>query len=100
MAELGALRAQAIPYIFFCILQLGSLPGCRRWNPIDSHIWPQSLRNKDRAIGLLIVLDNRDPCAPDGQPGAVQRVDKLTFSAGLRPEADAGATRLKGFAVR
>src|SRR5713101_6738802 len=34
------------------------------WNSVDSHIRPQYFRYHDGAIRLLIVLHNRNPCAP------------------------------------
>ena len=37
-----------------------------RGNPVSIHISTQGLRNKHTAIGLLIVLKNGQPGAPDG----------------------------------
>src|SRR5579885_3363229 len=71
-----------------------------RRNPVNSHIRPQRFGNYDRTIRLLIILDDSYPGAAHSQAGAVQRVDKLTFPAALRLEADSGAARLKRFAIR
>jgi len=37
--------------------------------------------SKNGAIGLLIIFDDGDPGASDGQAGPVQRVDELALAA-------------------
>src|SRR6266436_5645204 len=69
-------------------------------NPVDAHVWAQDVREQDGAIGLLTIFDDGDPGASDGQAGTVQRVDELALAAGFWLEANSGAARLKGFAVR
>ena len=39
---------------------------CATGNPLHSHALPQRLWNKDRAVGLLIILNNRQPGSPHG----------------------------------
>ena len=67
----------------------------------SAHIGPQGLGNEDRAVGLLVVFEDREPGAAHGQAAAVERVHKLGL--GLRPPArpvaDVGAPRLKGVEV-
>src|SRR5471032_2562516 len=38
-----------------------------------AHVGAQRLRHCDAAVRLLVVLQDRDQRAPDGEPGAVQR---------------------------
>src|ERR1019366_8651016 len=66
-----------------------------------AHVRPESLWNFDRPIGLLVVLDNRQPRAPHSQAPAVDGVNKLDFTLrAARPVADIGPPRLKAFEVR
>jgi len=44
-----------------------------------SHILSESHRYDNRSIRLLIVLQDGDQSSSDGEPGSVQRVDKLCF---------------------
>src|SRR5262245_21131679 len=44
-----------------------------------SHILSESHRHDNRSIRLLIVLQDGDQSSSDGEPGSVQRVDKLCF---------------------
>src|SRR6266852_1617279 len=69
-------------------------------NSVYAHIGAQDFWYEDGAVGLLIVFDDRDPGAPDGEAGAIQSMNEVAFSAGFGLEADAGAPRLKSFAVR
>jgi hypothetical protein len=41
------------------------LPDCR--NPVNTHVGTQYFRDQDRAIRLLIILNDGDPCATDGE---------------------------------
>jgi hypothetical protein len=36
-------------------------------NPVDPHIRPQYFRYHNGAVGLLVILDNGDPGAPNGE---------------------------------
>ena len=70
----------------------------RRHDPFHSQIRPQRFRNDHAAIGLLVILDDRHPGAPDRQSAAVQRVYELRLPlAGLR--ANGRAPRLVGFEI-
>ena len=53
----------------------------------------------DGAVGLLVVLENREPGAANGEAAAVECVHEfgLLFAGGL--EADVGAASLEGFEV-
>ena len=41
---------------------------------------PQSVGNPNPAFFCLVIFDDRDERAPDGDPGAVQSVDEIDFS--------------------
>src|SRR5438067_1406294 len=41
----------------------------------SAHVRPQGVRNHDRAVALLVVLQDRDQRSADCQPGSVQRMD-------------------------
>src|SRR5260370_15777123 len=77
---------------------LHRLPRCR--NPVNSHVGTQDFRYQNRAIRLLIILNDSNPRAADGEPGTVQSVDEVALAAAFRFEANAGAAGLKRFAVR
>src|SRR5580692_2009363 len=65
-----------------------------------AHIWSQGFWNDDRAVRLLIVLDDREPGAADSQSAAIQRVHELVLAFGVgRFEADVGSAGLEGFEV-
>ena len=55
----------------------------RRWerlradDTVCAEIGLQRLRDHDAAIGLLVILDDRDPGPSHGQAAAVQRMDEL-----------------------
>src|SRR4030042_4851718 len=53
------------------------------------HVAAQGFRNDDRTVLLLIIFQDGAQCPPDGQPGAVERVDKLRLGFGLPAEPDA-----------
>src|SRR5260370_29377021 len=71
----------------------------RRRYSVGPHVRLQRWRNHDRAIRLLIILDNGDPGASAGQPRAVQRVHEFALAA-LGLGAYPRAARLKCLAVR
>src|ERR1700738_5535399 len=79
----------------------GNLRGGGPWDgdAVDAHIRLQRRGDYDGAVGLLIIVDDCDPGAADGQAGTVQSVDEITFAAGFWLEADAGAARLESFAI-
>src|SRR5712664_1604403 len=74
------------------------LASCR--NTVDSHVWAQGIGDQDGAIGLLIIFDDSDPGAADGEAGAVQRVNKVTLATALWLEANTGAAGLERYAIR
>jgi hypothetical protein len=66
-----------------------------------AHVGPERFWNQDRAVGLLIVFDNRHPCASHGQPAAVQGVNELELALGTAgPVTDVRSPRLEGVEVR
>ena len=67
-------------------------------NALDAHVGAEHLGNADRAILALIVLNDRDPGAANGQARTVEGVHEFAFAA-LRPEADAAAAGLESLAV-
>src|SRR6266852_3513201 len=72
---------------------------CGRY-AIDIHIGAENFWYHYGPVRLLVVLHYSNPSAADGQSGTVQSMDKIALAASLGLEADAGATSLKGFAVR
>src|SRR6266481_1514611 len=72
----------------------------RSGNAVNPHVWTQNFGDQDRAICLLIIFDDSDPGAADGEAGAVERVNKVALAAAFWLIADTGAPRLEGFAVR
>ena len=50
-----------------------------------AHVRPQSLRDQHRAVGLLIILQNRQPGPAHGQPAAVEGVHKFVLRLRARP---------------
>jgi hypothetical protein len=77
------------------------------WLPDNSihstHVGTEGFRNEHGAVSLLVVFEDRQPGAADGQAAAVERVHKLGLGLGAlhgrRPVADVGAARLKGVEV-
>src|ERR1017187_10705345 len=61
---------------------------------------PQYFGNKHAAVGLLIVLDDRNPCASNRQPAAIERVHQLRLLAAVRAIADVRASCLEIREVR
>ncbi len=56
-------------------------------NSLHAHIRPQRLRHHDAAVGLLVILQNRQPSAPNGQSAAVQGMHEFASSC-LPPDAN------------
>src|SRR5262245_52382014 len=69
-------------------------------NAVEARVRAQSLGNDDRAVRLLVILDQRDQSARDRHRGAVQRMHELVLLAALAPEARLQAARLEVGAVR
>ena len=63
----------------------------RRRNPVNSHVWAQDIGDQDRAVCLLIIFDDSDPSAADGEAGAVERVNKVALATALWLIAYTGA---------
>src|SRR2546429_2601437 len=76
-------------------------PGARRSpNDVESaHVGPQRRGYSDGAVLLLIILDDRDNRAREGQAGSIEGVDELRLAT-LLPEADVGPARLELAEVR
>src|SRR5438067_907590 len=68
-------------------------------NHINTQEWPQSLGHHHTPIGLLVVLDDREPRPPHRQSAAIQRVDEFRLAL-ARFALDLRAARLKSFEVR
>src|SRR6188474_2996863 len=69
-------------------------------NTIEARVSAQGLGDRDRAIRLLVVLEERDQRARDRHRGPIQRVHELVLLAALAPEARLQAARLVVGAVR
>src|SRR5688572_33144798 len=69
-------------------------------NAIEARVRAQRVGDRDRAVRLLVVLEQRDQRARDRDRGAVQRVDELVLLAALAPEARLEPARLEVGAVR
>src|SRR5260370_22417764 len=67
---------------------------------VRAHVGLQRLRNAHAAVGLLIVLQDRNPCAPYRQGAAVQRVQEFSLAPSLGTIADIRPPCLKSFKVR
>src|SRR3990167_5292574 len=59
----------------------------------------QGLRHADAAVGLLVRLQQTDERAREGDPGAVERVDKGGLLRRSLPVADIRPARLERFEV-
>src|ERR1700682_424760 len=66
---------------------------------VSAHVLTQRLGYQHGAISLLIVFDQSQPRASDGEAGAIERMHKRAF-ASFRLGANTGAARLKRFAIR
>ena len=61
---------------------------------VDTHIGAQHLRDGDRPVGVLVVLQNGGHGAANGHTGSIEGMHQLGF-VGLVPlEADGGAAGL------
>src|SRR5262249_36342836 len=69
-------------------------------NLVEARVGAQRGRDRDRAVGLLVVLEQRDEAARARDRGAVQRGDELGAFAVLAAEADPQRARLVVGAVR
>src|SRR5258705_9930779 len=69
-------------------------------NAVEARVRAQGLGNDDRAVCLLVILEQRDQRARDRHRGPVQRVHELVLLAALAPEARLQAARLEVGAVR
>src|SRR3546814_21000774 len=67
-----------------------------RSNAVETaHVGPQSLRNGNRAIGVLIILDHGDQRPADREAGAVERMDEACPLLARRSKPGLHAPRLK-----
>src|SRR6266850_7311532 len=64
------------------------------------HVLAQRLRHQYAAISLLIIFQNRQPGAPNGQAAAVQGVHEIGFLAAFRTPANIRTPRLESLKVR
>src|SRR5208283_1616769 len=71
-----------------------------RRDAIRPNVWSQHFRNQHAAIRLLVVLNNRHPCAPDCESAAVERVHQFRLLAAFRAIADVRPSRLEVRKVR
>src|SRR2546422_2187606 len=60
----------------------------------------QGFGDEDRAVGLLIILNEGKPGAANSEPAAIQSVEVFRFPALPSSEPQVGAPRLKGLEVR
>src|SRR5580704_9583880 len=67
---------------------------------LGADVRPQYFGNQNTTIRLLVVLDNRHPCAAYGQSTSVQCVDELSLVLTFRPVAYISAPCLIGFKIR
>src|SRR6202521_5714747 len=77
-----------------------SLCGNSGRDTVGAHVRLQRLRNAHAAVGLLIVLQNGNPCTTDSQCAAVQCVQKFTLVLALGTIANIRPPCLKSFEVR
>src|ERR1700749_1533259 len=71
-----------------------------RDNFVCSHIRPQYLWNKHTSIGLLIILNNRQPRASNGESAAVKGVHELGLVLPFRAVTDVRPPRLERLEIR
>src|SRR5260370_32155895 len=69
-------------------------------NAVGAHVWGQNVRDYNRAVSLLIILDHGDPGAANGKARTIQSVNEVTFSATFGLKANARAAGLESFAIR
>src|SRR5215211_5359023 len=69
----------------------GIPPGARlgpaRLDTVEPEQRIQNLRNGERAVGMLVVLEQEHQCAPDGAGGAVERVYRARAPVGAKARA-------------
>src|SRR5208337_1312118 len=71
-----------------------------RGNAVSPHIRLQCFRNTHAAVSLLIVLDDRNPCASYRQAAAIQCMQKLRLALALWTITNIRSPRLKAFKIR
>src|SRR5205807_6346710 len=71
---------------------------CPRPNYLDVQVRPQRLRHHHRAVLLLVILHDRDPCPAHRQTAPVERVLQLRLLAAAVP--DPCPARLERLEVR
>src|SRR6266700_5416854 len=71
-----------------------------RSDSVRADIRPQCLRNNYASIRLLIVLDDRDPCATHGQCATVEGMNEFSLVLAFGPIANICAPCLIGFEIR
>src|SRR5438067_9563123 len=71
------------------------LPAVRSDSFHAAHIRMKRGGNLDGSVLLLVVLQDRDQRAADGQAGPIQRVDELGLSGALVAELDVRAAGLE-----
>src|SRR5512144_1365301 len=81
-----------------CSRRMGTASG--RSNFGGAEVGPERLRDLDRAVRALVVLEDRDERASDCERRPVQRMHELRLLPGLAAEADVGAPRLERLTVR
>ena len=54
---------------------------CAFMNHFDAQVRAQRFGNHHAAVGLLVVFEDREPGAADGESAAVERVDEIGFAA-------------------
>src|SRR5271165_6743018 len=73
------------------------LPGS---DAVRANVRTQNFGDQHAAIRLLIVLDNGDPGATDGEAAAIQGVHQFALARAFRTITNVGTTGLEGFKVR
>src|SRR5262249_11839964 len=68
-------------------------------NAVDAQVGAENLGDPDGAVGLLKILDHRNPSTAHSEAGAVQRMHQVALVAASWFEADSGAACLKGLAI-
>ena len=59
------------------------------------HVGPEHLRDQDRTVSLLEILQNGHKSPPDRQAGTIQGVDVIRLRPVVFPETDGCPARLK-----
>src|SRR3954466_15582564 len=70
-----------------------------RQDAFGPHVWLQRFRDKYAAIGLLVILQNRQPRPANRQTTPVQGVDEFRLALAIRPVANACSARLERLKV-